>query len=201
MQLLALRMRTSGTNWPAQLSRSKARTIRKTSQLVLLVCAISSVEPSAHALPSYARQTGQRCSACHVGGNWPQLTPWGRFFKLAGYTAGKEFIDREGFEYVPLGVLGQAGITWAAQPNNSQGQPILTQNATPEFYGATAELGTKLTNWAGVFAEYGVSNTFPGLERRIGANGYPRYSFLSSRKSRTPGRLRQQQRPKRAVRV
>ena len=49
------------------------------SSLVLLVFIVS-VYPDAQALPSFARQTGQRCSSCHVGGNWPQLTPWGRFF-------------------------------------------------------------------------------------------------------------------------
>src|SRR5271166_4655986 len=36
------------------------------------------------ALPSYARQTGQECAACHNG--FPELTPYGRQFKLNGYT-------------------------------------------------------------------------------------------------------------------
>jgi len=38
------------------------------------------------ALPSFARQTGQPCSTCHSA--FPQLTPFGRRFKLEGYTAG-----------------------------------------------------------------------------------------------------------------
>jgi hypothetical protein len=38
----------------------------------------------ARALPSYARQTGQQCAACHNG--FPELTPYGRLFKLNGYT-------------------------------------------------------------------------------------------------------------------
>jgi hypothetical protein len=129
--------------------------------LILMAIGICAL-PAAYALPSFARQTGQRCAACHVGGNWPQLTPWGRFFKLAGYTAGKKLVDREGIHFVPVGILGQAGVTWAAQPTNSQGQPVVTQNGSPEAYGFTAELGTKLTDWAGIFAEYGVSNQFPG---------------------------------------
>ena len=41
----------------------------------------------AGALPSFATQTGQACSACHVGGLGPQLTPFGREFKMQGYTA------------------------------------------------------------------------------------------------------------------
>jgi hypothetical protein len=95
-------------------------------------------------------------------------TRWGRFFKLAGYTAGKPLIDREGVNFVPLGLLGQAGITWAVQPNDAQGNPVVTQNGTPEAYGFTAELGSKITDWAGVFAEYGVSNTFPGWKAATG---------------------------------
>jgi hypothetical protein len=40
----------------------------------------------AHAVPSYARQTGMECSGCHVGAYGPQLTPAGIRFKLGGYT-------------------------------------------------------------------------------------------------------------------
>jgi len=134
----------------------------------LLVALGGSSLPNAYALPSFARQTGQRCAACHVGGNWPQLTPWGRFFKLGGYTAGKPLIDKEGIHYSPVGILGQLGVTWAAQPNNSQGQPVVTQNGAPEAYSFTAEVGTRLTDFAGIFYEYGVGNTFPGWK---GASG------------------------------
>ena len=38
------------------------------------------------AVPAYAEQTGQPCTACHVGGFGPQLTPFGRTFKMEGYT-------------------------------------------------------------------------------------------------------------------
>jgi hypothetical protein len=38
----------------------------------------------ANAVPSFARQTGQPCAACHTA--FPELTPFGRRFKLAGYT-------------------------------------------------------------------------------------------------------------------
>ncbi|MGA8259453.1 MAG: hypothetical protein WB783_04490 [Arenicellales bacterium] len=40
--------------------------------------------PSAHAVPSFARQTGQTCAACHTA--FPQLTAFGRQFKLRAYT-------------------------------------------------------------------------------------------------------------------
>lgn len=40
----------------------------------------------ANALPAFADQTGQNCKSCHVGGFGPQLTAFGREFKLRGYT-------------------------------------------------------------------------------------------------------------------
>jgi len=141
------------------------RTLART--LALLASAVC-VSPRAHALPSFARQTGQKCAACHVSGSWPQLTPWGRFFKLSGYTAGKPLVDKEGFHYVPAGLFGQVGLTWAAQPNDAQGQPVITQNGSPEAYQFTGEVGTKVTDFLGVFYEYQLGNTFPGWK---GASG------------------------------
>ena len=50
--------------------------------MILAVCIVG-VRP-VRALPSYARQTGQECAACHNG--FPELTPYGRQFKLNGYV-------------------------------------------------------------------------------------------------------------------
>ncbi len=38
----------------------------------------------AYAIPSFARQTGLACASCHTV--FPHLTPFGRYFKLHGYT-------------------------------------------------------------------------------------------------------------------
>src|ERR1700692_1313532 len=56
--------------------------------MVVVVAGFLSVgfAPSAQALPSFARQTGQPCGTCHT--DFPALTPYGRRFKLLGYTAG-----------------------------------------------------------------------------------------------------------------
>lgn len=43
-----------------------------------------SFAPSANAVPSFARQTGMACAACHV--EFPELGHFGRDFKLGGYT-------------------------------------------------------------------------------------------------------------------
>ena len=42
--------------------------------------------PRAQALPSFARQTGQPCGTCHT--DFAGLTPYGRRFKIGGYTYG-----------------------------------------------------------------------------------------------------------------
>ena len=65
--------------------------VRSTAVAVLILAVsaalatLSSVKP-AEALPSFARQTGQPCGKCHT--DFPGLTPFGRRFKLGGYTLG-----------------------------------------------------------------------------------------------------------------
>jgi len=52
-----------------------------------LLLLLSVAQPgNAYAVPAYAEQTAQPCSACHIVGFGPQLTPFGRKFKLEGYT-------------------------------------------------------------------------------------------------------------------
>jgi len=48
-----------------------------------LIAAATGYSCTAHAIPAFAAQTGMHCSACHIG--FPQLTPYGRMFKLQGY--------------------------------------------------------------------------------------------------------------------
>ncbi len=65
------------------------RTNTSSSFLVFLLASASGllvVSPSANAMPSFARQTGAACSQCHTQSFGPNLTPFGRDFKLSGYT-------------------------------------------------------------------------------------------------------------------
>jgi len=50
----------------------------------LLAVMVVALPLPAFAVPSYARQTGLACEACHTV--FPQLTPFGRTFKASGYT-------------------------------------------------------------------------------------------------------------------
>jgi hypothetical protein len=52
----------------------------------LIVAAAFVGNEPASAVPAFAEQTGQNCKSCHVGAFGPQLTPFGREFKLRGYT-------------------------------------------------------------------------------------------------------------------
>lgn len=58
---------------------------RNTAVSVLLTAALflTTLPHAAYAVPSYARQTGLTCQACHTV--FPELTPFGRRFKLNGY--------------------------------------------------------------------------------------------------------------------
>ena len=55
----------------------------------VLVFGIAGAPSLCRALPAFNRQTGQNCMACHAGGQFPELTPYGRLFKLTGYTIGE----------------------------------------------------------------------------------------------------------------
>lgn len=72
---------------------------------------------AAQAVPDLASQTGQACTACHIGAYGPQLTPYGRAFKIGGYTqAGGEGVASK----VPLSlmVISSFTNTSSAVPND-----------------------------------------------------------------------------------
>src|SRR5690348_12714902 len=73
--------------------------------------------PSAHALPSYARQTGQECAACHNG--FPELTPYGRLFKLNAFAfkGGQSNLPPIAVMLVPSYTHTEAGVPGGAAPH------------------------------------------------------------------------------------
>jgi len=78
---------------------------------------------SAFALPSFARQTGEDCIACHVGGFGPQLTPHGMKFKLGGYT------DTDGKSgKVPLSAMLVQGFTHTSKDQSGDAAPHFGTN-------------------------------------------------------------------------
>jgi hypothetical protein len=76
----------------------------------------------AQAVPSFARQTGMSCNTCHTA--WPELTPFGRTFKMGGFhfsTASEKAPYRP-----PIAAMFQASATLL---NNNDG--ILTNGIAP----------------------------------------------------------------------
>jgi hypothetical protein len=59
------------------------------------------------AVPSFARQTGMSCTTCHTV--WPQLTPFGRVFKMDGYTFSTASSNEKWIP--PLAAMFKASLT------------------------------------------------------------------------------------------
>ncbi|MDE2584997.1 MAG: cytochrome C, partial [Betaproteobacteria bacterium] len=114
----------------------------------------------AQALPLFARQTGQNCLACHAGGQFPVLTPYGRKFKLTGYTIGSR-------SDVPLSVMLQAGVARVSNttngtlndPNGGGGNGLspndtFPRNGLPTVTQASLFAGGRITDNIGLFGQW-----------------------------------------------
>jgi len=77
----------------------------------------------AMAVPSFARQTGQPCATCHT--NFPELTPYGRRFKLGGYTAtgGTEPWEAPPIAAMVLPTFTKTKVQQDTPPANTGGYP------------------------------------------------------------------------------
>jgi hypothetical protein len=111
---------------------------------------------SARAVPAFAVQTGQPCKQCHIGAFGPQLTPFGRQFKLNGYTlrAGDAFS-------VPLSAMAVASYvhTQKDQPEPPADQFGANDNTTLDE--ASIFLAGGLGQHFGGFAQV----TYSGVDR------------------------------------
>lgn len=103
---------------------------------------------NAQAVPAFARQTGQNCLACHAGGQFPELTPYGRRFKLTGYTMG----TRD----VPLAVMGVASYTKSSKPDPSD--PTFARDAVALFQTGSVFVAGKVTDNIGLFSQFTYNN-------------------------------------------
>src|SRR5580700_4281991 len=75
----------------------------------------------AEALPSFARQTGQPCAVCHTA--FPELTPFGRRFKIGGYT-----LRGGDWNGPPLAAFYMTGFTHTNAPQDAPPAPGLHTN-------------------------------------------------------------------------
>src|SRR5437660_4472050 len=81
---------------------------------------------NADAIPLYARQTNLKCASCHT--IFPELTPFGRKFKLGGYTLGER-------EKIPLALM--TVISRNSIKNNTD------KSTGEELFGKVREVGAE----------------------------------------------------------
>ena len=107
------------------MGRSGASVFQRLAGLFLLTLAVVGFSATqAMAVPAFAVQTGQPCSGCHVGGFGPQLTPFGRQFKINGYT-----IRTNDFN-VPLSAMAVASYINTAKDQAPQPGYTANNNVT-----------------------------------------------------------------------
>jgi len=117
---------------------------RKVGSVAVFAAAMLAVTPRALAVPSFARQTGMACEACHTV--YPELTHFGRVFKANGYILSnvKQVRDVTGkkeellslAQTVPLSIMAQISYTQmkTGVPDlSSAGAPGIAQNGTAGF--------------------------------------------------------------------
>ena len=109
---------------------------------------------NAQAVPSFANQTGQSCVACHAGGQYPELTPYGRTFKLTGYNFGERTM--------PLSGMAVATYTRTKNKDTSLqgGDPRadFPKDGNPILNTGSLFLAGKVTDHIGGFAQITYNN-------------------------------------------
>ncbi|HEY7872493.1 MAG TPA: hypothetical protein VIC31_07200 [Rudaea sp.] len=103
----------------------------------------------AEAVPAFARQTGQACVACHV--SFPELTPYGRMFKLSGYTIGQR-------QALPVAAMAQVGDTHVKDNKDDQGNAIVPKTDQLAFSAISLFLAGKATDNLGAFIQWTYNN-------------------------------------------
>ena len=104
------------------------------SALAVIVAALLAFPQAAKAVPSFARQTGQPCATCHTA--YPELTPYGRRFKLSGYTlqGGDSSLPPIAAMVMPTFTHTEAALDPGSQPPGTQTNNNLAVQQVTGFY-------------------------------------------------------------------
>lgn len=116
--------------------------------IVLGTLSLALLARRVEAVPSFARQTQLPCSACHVGGFGPQLTAFGRQFKLMGYT-----MKTGNGANVPLSAMLVESFTHTAKAQVDPPADGFSRNNNTELQQASVFLAGRLSQHVGVFAQ------------------------------------------------
>jgi hypothetical protein len=130
--------------------------VRASNLAALFAAALSVLATGeAAAVPSFADQTGQPCTACHIGGFGPELTPFGRSFKLGGYT------NRVSDSAIPLSAHAIASFVHTAADQADPPAPHYATNGNVTLDEASLFLAGGLGNHFGGFMQA----TYEGVGR------------------------------------
>ncbi len=119
-------------------------------------------------VPSFSRQTGLACSACHY--QFPQLTPFGRMFKLNGYTLTSlstigqpgDSTSHESLKLATIPPLAAMVVTGLTQTGRAQPG---AQNGTVSFpQQLSLFLAGQITPHVGIFSQF----TYAAADGAIG---------------------------------
>jgi hypothetical protein len=124
--------------------------------VVLVLFGALTVCPDALALPSFASQTGMPCSRCHTLSFGPTLTPYGRQFKLNGYSWG------DGEHPMPLALMIQGGFSHVDAPVPEPLARHFSTNDNGSVDQVSAFYGGRITEHSGAFIQV----TYSGEDRR-----------------------------------
>ncbi len=174
----------------------------------------------ASALPSYARQTGQACSACHT--SIPELTAYGRDFKIGGYT---DKVD--GAPMLPVAMMLLGGYTSSRKdqsapplPYSNKTNDILSLDQVSLFYAGqvagdlgafvqvTYDPNARAWGWDNADFRYANAGTLFGQDATLGVSfnnnptvqdpwatspawGYPAFDSAAAPEFGLPGTLLQ----------
>jgi len=139
---------------PAHVVAARAAPTRTAGLIGALLChALILLPQTASALPIFARQTGQNCVACHAGGQFPELTNYGRMFKLTGYTIGKRTLP-----FALMGVGTYADLASTTDAANGNPQETYAKNGTPLLSSGSLFIGGKITDNTGAFVQITYDN-------------------------------------------
>ena len=142
---------------------------RRLAVAVATAAGMALLGPSpASALPSYARQTNSPCSACHVGAFGPELTPYGRAFKLSGYGATQSWAAASHTRDLALSAMAIATYTHTGRDQSAPPADHFGTNDNSALQEASLFLGGKLAPGLGVFAQA----TYSGVDRNVAMDNF-----------------------------
>jgi hypothetical protein len=120
--------------------------------LALMLMVLATLWPTeSRALPIFNRQTGQNCVACHAGGQFPELTPYGRLFKLTGYTIGQRTVPLSA-----MAVISDSRVLNTSKSDDPKAD--FPKNGSPIFATASVFLAGKVTDNIGAFVQVTYDN-------------------------------------------